>query len=120
MFWGGFSYNGTLKLQKIDANLNSIGYTDLLKNAFENGLEDIKFYENKKIMFQQDNAPIHCSKYTINWLKSEDNIKLLKWPSKSPDLNPIENLWGYLTHKVYDGKKQYNSKEELEKSIIKE
>ena len=117
---GGFSYNGTLKLQKIESNINSSEYTDLLKNAFENNFNNIKFNKNKKIRFQQDNAPIHCSKYTKNWLKSQGNIKVLKWPAKSPDLNPIENLWGYLTLKVYEGKKQYSSKKELENAIIKE
>ena len=66
MFWGGFCYNGTLKLQKIKSNMNSIDYTDLLKKAFENDLDQIKVYKNKKIRFQQDNAPIHCSKYTRN------------------------------------------------------
>ena len=106
MFWGAFSYNGTLKLQKIKSNINSVGYTDLLKSAFENDLENIKFYNNKKLRFQQDNAPIHCSKHTRNWLKSENNIKVLKWPAKSPDLNPIENLWCYLTLKVYEGKRK--------------
>ena len=103
-----------------NTNINSVGYTDLLKSAFENDLENIKFYNNKKLRFQQDNAPIHCSKHTRNWLKSQNNIKILKWPAKSPDLNPIENLWGYLTLKVYEGKKQYSSKKELENAIIKE
>ena len=28
-------------------------------------------------------------------------VKVLKWPARSPDLNPIQNLWSILAAKVY-------------------
>ena len=43
--------------------------------------------------FQQDNDPKHCSKYTQSKLE-ELNINWWKTPPESPDLNPIENVWG--------------------------
>jgi len=44
---------------------------------------------------------------------------VLPWPPLSPDLNPIENLWGYLSQKVYEGGKSYQSSQELWEALVK-
>jgi len=61
---------------------------------------------------------IHSSRFTKTFLK-EKKIQLLGWPSKSPDVNPIENLWGSLVRVVYENGKQYDNVTKLKEAILK-
>lgn len=48
---------------------------------------------------------------------TEQGIEVLDWPSKSPDLNPIENLRSILSRVVYANGKQYDSVPELQSAL---
>ncbi len=67
-------------------------------------------------VFHHDNDPKHTAKATKEWLKKK-HIKVLEWPSQSPDPKPIENLWREL--KVRAAKRQPRNLNDLER-ICKE
>ena len=120
LFWGGFGYNGVLPLIKLVGKINSTKYINMLNLALNGDCHEVVQSLNNKFMFQQDNASVHCSNETIKWLENREDLILMTWPSKSPDLNPIENIWGLMTKNIYAHGKQYNTLKELEDAIIKE
>jgi hypothetical protein len=115
MIWGAFSADRKFNIEFITNKMNSENYQAVLERRLVPFLNQSP---NQNFIFQQDNASIHNSRGTKIWFSSK-NIPLLEWPALSPDLNPIENVWGLIVRDFYANNKQYSLIEELKCSILR-
>jgi hypothetical protein len=80
-------------------------------------LEDVMIPSVTRIIpnnfiFQQENCSVHTARRVRAWIENH-NINVLDWPSRSPDLNPIENMWGLLIQNLQQQRLVFRNREEL-------
>ena len=74
--WGAFSFFGKLPIAWISNKMKSADYVNVLETSL---LEHAETLMGPNFIFQQDNASIHCSKLTKQWL-SDKEIEVFEWP----------------------------------------
>ena len=93
--WAAILYNGKSSIKTFTQNMDSEFYVGILMEK----LSEIKEIGREDMMFQCDNDSKHVIKMAMDIYK-KNKLKKMEWPSNSPDLNPIENVWTLMKRKI--------------------
>ncbi|CAF3909144.1 unnamed protein product [Rotaria magnacalcarata] len=89
-------------------------YRDILDNNLFQSVKKLKL--GKDWIFQHDNDPKHRAGVVTNWL-DQKQVERLKWPSYSPDINPIEHLWDEVERRMK--KVHPKNEKELKEALLR-
>ncbi len=111
MIRGAMSSAGVGPLCFLKTNVTAPVYQEILEHFMLPSADQL--FKDADFIFQQDLALDHTAKSTKSWL-DDHGVGVLDWPANSPDLKPIENLWGIVKRKMRN--KRPKNADELSKN----
>lgn len=109
--WGCIAASGVGELHLTQTTFTGASYLVILKDNLFKSKHNLNLSDDWN--FLQDNARPHIESSVERWLY-RNHVPLLQLPANSPDLNPIELIWGEI--KKFINKKFPKSTEELRKA----
>ena len=96
MVWASIFHGKRGTIHMVDDKvMNSDYYVNLLVSMHDWFIMESALLDNGPLLFQEDNCGIHKAEY-LTWWKDTHDIDTTDHPPRSPDMNPIENVWGLI------------------------
>ena len=91
-------------LRKYD-RMNSKLYVKVLTNEMMKSVDKcIPEKQKDNFLLLHDGAGPHTARIVKDW-STKNKVNTVPHPSKSPDLNPIENMWAICKKRLYEEKR---------------
>lgn len=93
MVWGGIWYSGKTKLAILTGTMNADKYQSVIYEYL------IKDHITDDLELLQDGAKPHTAHSTLDYFE-ENGVNIRQNPPSSPELNPIEKVWGWMKNEI--------------------
>ena len=96
--WEMFTSRGRETLVHIPETLNQEKYINILRD-YVLPIKNTHHPGNNVFLYQYDGSGPHRAKKLSLFLEAK-GVYVLPWPAQSTDLNPIENIWAIMKHRL--------------------
>ena len=96
MVWAGICHDGHTQLKIVHGTLNAVKYRDDILDPIVLCLLQQRNFDH---VFHHDKARCHVAGVCQEFL-NQNHIRVLPWPTLSPDMSPIEQLFDELSRRV--------------------
>ena len=118
LVWGGgMTWEGKTDLVVIRGNLNGQRYRDEILEG------PVRLFAGAmgpaNMILVDDNARPHRNRIADQFF-DDSGIARMDWPAKSPDMNPIENVWGLMKRRISRRLRIHHNLNDLEAMVREE